>query len=277
MAAPPAMILCLVASHQAWCLNDYVPHESDFAASFGMGFALVSLAAFWAAWGPLRIFTRSVLSVLLTVLAGLAMASFVFIKGPRDNQVVISLMIGIACGAQWLGMALFLAVLSMFLRIRVDLPCHEGSSSRQAAQFSLRHVLVWITAIAITLAVARWLVAAWAPAGFDLRAWRRFAALFCVISSFHVVVAFLCVWSFLGQTWLWVKLPAALMSIVLVTGLEYGVMELVIGGMGSGDHLFIWLNGSSFLCFAINLLIVRCSGYRIVVDFKRLPLRELMA
>lgn len=276
LSATPALAICLLASHQAWRLNDYVHHESDFAISFGLGFALVSLAAFWAAWGPLRVFTRTVLSTLLTILAALSMASFVFIKGPTPNEVVISLAIGLACGFQWLAMVIFLVLLGMFLQIRIDLPHADHRSLRETTQFSIRQMVFWTTAVAITLAISRWLVSAWAPSGFNFQEWPRFAMLFLMILSFHIAIAFLGVWAILCQTGLLLRLGVASMSVVLLTGLEYAALELLIGGPGSGDPLFIWLNVSSCLCLSIHLVIVRCCGYRVVIDSKRLPFREFV-
>ena len=276
LSVPPALAFFLLASYQAWRLNDYVHHESDFVVSFGLGFAMVSLAAIWAAWGPLRFFSRTVLSILLTVLAALSMTSFVFIKGPMNNEVVISLMIGLACGFQWLAMVIFLVLLGMFLQIRIDLPDADHRSSRETTQFSIRQMIFWTTAVAITLAIAPWLVAAWAPSVFSFQEWPRFATLFLVILIFHIAVAFLCVWSLLCQPWLFLKLGVAFILVVFLTGLEYAALELFMGGPGGRDPLFIWLNGCSCGSLSINLLIVRCCGYRIVIDSIRLPFREFV-
>lgn len=181
-----------------------------------------------------------------------------------------------------------LAVLSLLLRWRgFRLQCVEGDNAKPPAigfnspmeqgrptQFNIRHVLVWMTSLAVVLGVLRTL---------DLLSLSALAPTFqhdlvAVLTGGLLLAAVLVVsmWAALGSGPLWLRLPVLALTLLAMgfalallnwhaeAGLtldDFWHYQVEFWQFNSG--LFAWLALAGSLLFA-SLMILRASGYRLV-------------
>lgn len=112
--------------------------------------SIVNLAALWSALGPLRLFTRVPLAILLVAATSLALILYCALDDLDDDvQMSIALLlVPPMMAAQFAGITACFLLLGRALNRRVGLVAGDLPKHRADAQFGIGQLLLWTTGIA---------------------------------------------------------------------------------------------------------------------------------
>lgn len=249
--------------------SEYRPGDMwRVGVAFGIGFGLVSLSALWTVFGPFRFFTRVPLALLLVAFAMLALSAFFLANQRMGSQLEGPMLVSGAAALQWIGLVVLFVVARAIVGRRLALSEASPLIGNRKAQFGIRQILLWTTGVALFLAVFRIFVPQFIPHGVDWSAVSRGSCEFGLLLGFNLVVTCSITAATLIRRNLILRLTIALFVLLVATWLEYPLFNLVLGGGGADSTIFWWINAAGSLCLAVNLLIVRLSGYRLVPDVR---------
>lgn len=225
-----------------------------FAIWYGISFAQVSMLGTWTASGGGSLLFRT----FWTVFAGIAIWFFAFNAAP-SSMMPSAILPGIAMLIQWLLIQFPLWMLRLKFGWRLDRPGkHEDASGRTKVQFGIKHLLGWMTFVAVILGVGKFLSL---YANFS-RAEAVEFGLFLLCNSLLALPALLTMFA-TRPMWWWIL--AVLAFAVIVTAAE-PYLFTIMGSATDGTryYLFWWLNGVQWLWIIASTTTLRLAGFRLI-------------
>lgn len=242
------------------------------AVAFGVSMSLINLAALWSALGPLRLFTRVPLAILLVAAIALMLIVFAALDDV-DNEHQMSLVLLLVppmMTAQFAGTTACFLLLRRTLNRRIGLVAAVSPTQRADAQFGIRHLLLWMTGIALLVGGFRLIVFALVPKGLTEIAFPISDILLqiAIFLLFNTILTVPIPWAVLGGGRSWIRVPIAFVFIGATTGVQHLVYSTLWGIDRPGLlYLAVQVFSATFI-LTINLLIVRLCGYRLVPDVR---------
>ena len=158
--APTVLTTLFVASWISIALTDpgrlRLPWEIVVMCLFGTLYGQATLAAAWAALGPLPLLWRLPLSLAWIAALGIAFATHMVLH-MATNIYPITLLIAACLGGVWLLMQIPLWFLAAVYSLRVR-HCTDPPASAHDRQFGIGQVMLLTLIVAVVLGILRWIV-----------------------------------------------------------------------------------------------------------------------
>ena len=226
----------------------------------GAALALVSTAAAWLALGPLAFWIRGIGAPFVCLGALVAATILLWMTSANSDAATGTFVAGIA---QFLLLQVPYWLLRFGHRLQIA-PLDRTVQGMEAErlQYSLWHMLLVMTLVAVALGVGRGvfvLVAPARPTGSEL----TLIAFFVLLVSYNLLLAWPLIWAVLSPSgFLW-KVAAALVLAALVVVVAHPLTISLLGaGEGTWVYWLIFVPQPAYLL--IHLLATRISGYRLV-------------